>query len=133
MKGPRFAILIAVLASTALIAVPSAGAKGTAFTLSFDTVYKAGKPAAVKNFVYSNLLLTCTEGSTTYSPPKQFPKMRLNDELEFKGTLVIRGVRSKVVGKYRKDLSKVTGKLKASGDTKRFTNCRSGWAPWKAS
>ena len=132
MKASRFTILFAVLASAALIAVPSAGAKGTPFTLSFDTVYEAGKPVAVKNFVYSNLLLTCTEGSTTYSPPRKFPKMKLNDDLKFKGTLRIRGVRSKVVGKYRKDLSKVTGKLKASGDTKRFTNCSSGWAPWKA-
>ena len=132
MKGPRFAILIAVLASTALVAVPSAGAKATAFTLSFDGVYKAGKPIAVKNFVYSNLLLTCDEGSTTYSAPKRFPKMNVNEDLKFRGTLVVRGVRSKVVGKYRKDLSKVTGTLKASGDLRGLTNCSSGKAPWKA-
>ncbi len=132
---PKLAILVAALMTAALIAAPSAGAgtaKADAFSLGFDGVYKAGKPVKVKNFVYSNLPLTCTEGSTTYSTPKKFPKMKLNEKLKFKGTLVAGGVTSKVVGKYKRNLSKITGTLKATGDTNGFTNCKSGKIRWKA-
>ncbi len=58
--------------------------------------------------------------------------MKLNKKLKFKGTLVADGVKSKVTGKYKRNLSKITGTLKATGDTGGFTNCSSGKIRWKA-
>ena len=138
MKSRRVAtILLAACAAAALlVAAPLAGArtetKLTAFSLSFDGVYKHGKPVKVKNFMYSSIPLDCTEGGTTYSPSAKFKPMKVNRKLKFKGTLKVDGITSKVVGKYKRNLSKITGTLKATGSFDMFTGCNSGRVRWVA-
>jgi len=123
----KLVIVFAVLVSVALVAAPIAGA-GTVnrlldFGISFDGVYEKGKPVKVKNLVYSNIKLECDGGGHFYSPSKKFPKMKVNKKRKFHGTLEVDGITSKVTGRYAHDLAKVTGTVKASGDTAGFTNC----------
>ncbi len=132
------ASLVALVVATALVAGPIAGAGArtgasdrlVTFGISFDGVYKKGKPVKVKNLVYSNLNLVCDEGNVIYSPSKKFPRMDVNRKLKFHGTLKVDGVTSKVAGKYKRDLSKVTGTVRATGDFGGGTNCN-GKIPWQ--
>jgi hypothetical protein len=136
MKVRRTAtiVLAACAAAGLLVAAPLAGArterKLTAFNLSFVGVYKHGKPVKVKNFVYSSIPLVCDEDTTAYSPSEKFEPMRVNDERRFRGTLKVDGITSKVVGRYKRDLSKVTGTLRARGSFDTFTGCDSGEVRW---
>ena len=131
MKSRRnVSTLIALVAAAALLATPLAGADSDAggkrlisFGLSFDGVYKRGKPVKVKNLVYSNLGMTCDGGGYIYSPSKKFPKLDVNRKLKFRGTLKVDGITSRVVGKYKRNLSKVTGTVRATGETAGRTNC----------
>ena len=121
------AFLIAIVAAASLAAAPIAGAGNgerlVSFGISFDGVYKRGKPVKVKNLVYSNLGMTCDGGGYIYSPSKKFPKLDVNRKLKFRGTLKVDGITSRVVGKYKRNLSKVTGTVRATGDTAGRTNC----------
>jgi len=127
---------VALLAAAAIVVAPAAAADNgrdvATFSLSFDGVYKKGLPVKVKNFVYSNLPLKCGEGTTYYSAPQKFKKMKVNAKLKFKGTLAVDGVKSKVVGKYKRNLSKITGTIKASAKTGPLAGCNSGKVKWKA-
>ena len=136
MKVRRAAtiVLAACAAAALLVAAPLAGArtegKLTAFNLSFVGIYKHGKPVKVKNFMYFSIPLECTEGGTAYSPSAKFEPMKVNDRRKFKGTLKVDGITSKVVGRYKRDLSKVTGTLRATGSFNAFTGCDSGKVRW---
>ncbi|MFN8113950.1 MAG: hypothetical protein U0R51_12230 [Solirubrobacterales bacterium] len=130
MKSRRttFTALIAAVAVASLAIGPAAGAhtatdRLVAFGISFDTVYKQGKPAKVKNLVYSNLKMDCDGGGTFYSPSAKFGKLTV-EKRAFKGTLKVDGVTSKVTGKYKRDLTKVSGTLTAKGNPPGHTNCQ---------
>jgi len=131
--------MIVIVATAALAAAPLTGAGASpagkrllAFGLSFDGIYKHGKPVKVRNFVYSNLALQCNEGQTTYSPSAKFKPMDVNRKRRFKGTLKVDGMTSKVVGRYKRNLSKIAGTLKATGSFEGKTGCTSGEVRWVA-
>ena len=128
----------ALLALTAVIALaaPSAGVatdRGRPFTLGFESITRDDVPIKVKNFVFKNLPMKCDEGNLLYSAPKRFSIMEVNDRRKFSGKEKFSGVKVKVTGKYKRNLTKVKGTIKAKGKTDGYTDCSSEKLRWKAS
>ena len=126
---------LAALTATAAVAValaaPSAGSERATFPLSFIGVYQDGTPIKVKKFTFSGAPVQCAEGPATYSPARPLPRMKVNKHLEFAGTVRRKGVTTRVTGKYKRNLSAVTGTLKVRGKVNGYTRCRSGKLRWK--
>ena len=57
--------------------------------------------------------------------------MKVNKHLEFAGTVQRKGVTTRVTGKYKRNLSAVTGTLEVRGKVNGYTRCRSGKLRWK--
>jgi hypothetical protein len=125
------AALAATVAVAAALAAPTAGSERATFPLSFIGVYKDGTPVKVKKFTFSGAPVQCADGPTAYSPARPLPKMMLNKSLEFSGTVSRKGVTTRVTGRYKRNLSAVTGTLEVRGKVNGYTRCRSGKLRWK--
>jgi hypothetical protein len=125
------AALTATVAVAAGLAAPSAGGERSTFPLSFIGVYRDGAPVKVKKFTFSGAPVQCAEGPTIYSPARPLPVMKVDQDLEFAGKVRRKGVTTRVTGRYKRNLSAVTGTLKVSGKVGGYTRCRSGKLRWK--
>jgi len=125
------AALTATAAVAAATAAPTAGSERATFPLSFIGVYQDGTPVKVKKFTFSGAPVQCAEGPATYSPARPLPRMKVKKHLQFSGTVRRKGVTTRVTGKYKRDLSAVTGTLKVRGKVSGYTRCRSGKLRWK--
>jgi len=125
------AALTATAAVAAALAAPTAGGERATFPLSFIGVYQDGTPVKVKKFTFSGAPVQCADGPTAYSPARPLPKMKVNKHLEFAGTVQRKGVTTRVTGKYKRNLSAVTGTLEVRGKVNGYTRCRSGKLRWK--
>jgi len=126
------AFTVAALAALALAGSATAAAGTGSFPLSFIGIYRGAEPVKVKKFQFSGAPVRCAEGVTTYSTTRPLPRMKVRDR-RFSGTFVRKGVRIRVVGKYKRNLSKVTGTLKVTGKVGGYTRCSSGKVRWKTS
>ncbi|HET6831925.1 MAG TPA: hypothetical protein VFH44_11315 [Solirubrobacterales bacterium] len=123
------AAITAVALAAIGLAGPAAASTG-GFPLSFISVTRGDKPVKVKRFQFSGAPVKCAEGTTTYSTQRPLSRMKVRHR-EFGGTFTRRGTRIRVTGKYKRNLSKVTGTLKVTGKVDGYTRCSSGRLRWK--
>jgi hypothetical protein len=133
VKRPILIPTVAAALLLAAIAAPAASGGGnTVPEVSFDNDYVHGELVKVKHFEYLNVSVSCNEGAATANNfGKPLPPMKL-DHRRFEGDVDRDGRQIEVSGRYNKQLTKVTGKLRVEGTVAGLTGCDSGRQRWVA-
>jgi hypothetical protein len=139
----RITPFLAAAAAVAVLA-PAAAAEridlrggGPEPTVEFTAVIRDGEPVKVKGFVFTDIILRCTEGDLIVgNNGNPLPGIKVKKN-RFGATFKPDGQKVKVNGKFAKDAKSARGKLRIQGDFvdnsgAPFTSCDSGKVKWKA-
>ncbi len=137
--------LLALAGLVALLALPvvatgqsGGGAaealRGTSLEVSLQLRVRDGEAVAITNFRFKKLEAVC-DGGVTARVRGQFPRMEVNDERRFRGSLRDddEGHVVRIKGRVSRDLNTVRGRIRARGDFgPPAQNCDSGRVHWRA-